>query len=75
MSDYDFNQREVELMLSSGANSEGYQKGDWLALLDGKVIAVAREIEGALRALRALDANPQRGMVFEYANYEIDVIR
>jgi hypothetical protein len=75
MSEYDINQRAVEQIRSAGSNGKSYNKGDWLALLDGKVIAVTSEIEGALHALRALDEDPQRGMVFEYGNYEIDVIR
>jgi hypothetical protein len=75
MSDYEANQRAVEQIRTADSNGKGYKQGDWLALLDGKVIAIASELDAAVRALRALDANPQRGMVVEYGNSEIDVIR
>ena len=49
--------------------------GDCVALLDGKVVGVAKDLEGALQALRATDPDAQRGMVFEVAPAIPDMIR
>ena len=49
--------------------------GECVALLDGEVIAVADDLDGALKSLRATDPNPQRGMVFEVSPRILDVIR
>jgi len=56
-------------------NGTQFRAGECVALLDGKVVAVAKDLGAAVRALRALDANPQRGMVFEVALPVMDVIR
>jgi hypothetical protein len=49
--------------------------GDLVALLDGRVVAVADTADAAIAALRALDPDPRRGMVIEVAPPTIDVIR
>ena len=56
-------------------NGRRLRRGECVALLDGKVIAVAEDLDGALKSLRATDPNPRRGMVFEVAPPIIDVIR
>lgn len=56
-------------------NGRHLRYGECVALLDGKVIAVAEDLDGALKRLRATDPNPRRGMVFEVAPPFIDVIR
>jgi hypothetical protein len=52
-----------------------FKSGDCVALLDGKVVAVAKDLEAALHTLRALDSNPLRGMIFEVGAPTTDVIR
>jgi hypothetical protein len=43
--------------------------------LDGKVIAVTEDLEGALQALRSADPDPARGMVIEVTPPTVDIIR
>jgi hypothetical protein len=52
-----------------------FRIGDCVALLDGKVVAVADHLDGALQALRSADPAPTRGMVVEVAPPTVDVIR
>lgn len=49
--------------------------GDCVALLDGEVIAVTKDLDDALKALRAADPDPSRGMVIEVTLPTVDVIR
>ncbi len=76
MSELEINQRVAEQICNGGRlNGKQFLSGQCVALLDGKVVAVANNLQGALGALRALDGNPQRGMVFEVAAPVPDVIR
>jgi hypothetical protein len=76
MNEQEKNQRVAERIMSAGAsNGKPYRAGEWLALLDGKVVAVAGDLDGALRALRGLDPDPGRGMVLEVGPPVVDVIR
>ena len=75
MSERDINQQAAEQIYASGLNGKKYKIGEWLALLDGKVVVVASDLDDAVRALRALDANPRRGMILEYGITGTDVIR
>jgi hypothetical protein len=77
MDEREINQRAVEQICNSDRlNGKQYKKGEWLALLDGKVVAVADNLDVAMRALRAIDANPRRGMILEFGTSDIkDVIR
>jgi hypothetical protein len=52
-----------------------FRKGDCVALLDGKVVAVTDDLDEAIDELRRLDPDPLRGMVFEVGPPVIDVIR
>ena len=56
-------------------NGETFHEGDYVALLDGKIIAVADNPDDAISALRALDPDPKRGMVIEVSHPVVDVIR
>jgi hypothetical protein len=49
--------------------------GDFVALLDGEVVAVEKNADDAIAALRARDPDPKRGMVVEVAPASADVIR
>ena len=51
------------------------QEGDCVAILDGRVIAVARKPDEAIASLRKADPNPRRGMVIEISRPTLDVIR
>jgi hypothetical protein len=76
MTETEINQQVAEQICSSARwDGKSFRSGEYVALLDGHVVAVARDLDGALRALRALDANPERGMVFEVGPPVTDIIR
>jgi hypothetical protein len=76
MNEQQKNQQVAEqIMQAGGSNGKPYRLGDWVALLDGKVVAVAGDLDSAVRALRRLDPDPKRGMVFEVGPAVVDVIR
>jgi hypothetical protein len=76
MKELDINQQIAEQICTAGSlNGQQFPRGECVALLDGKVVAAAKDLDSALRALRALEPNPLRGMVFEVAPPMIDVIR
>jgi hypothetical protein len=76
MSELEINQQVAEQICNAGrVNGKQFRTGECVALLDGKVVAVAKDLGTALNALRALDANPQRGMLFEVGPTVTDVIR
>jgi hypothetical protein len=56
-------------------NGRTFREGDFVALLDGKIVAVARNVDDAIAALRGLDPDPKRGMVIEVTHPVVDVIR
>jgi hypothetical protein len=56
-------------------NGTTLQEGDFVALLDGQIIAVTANAEAAIAALRARAPDPKRGMVIEVSPPAIDVIR
>ena len=75
MNEREMNQRVADQIIDAGGlNGKPYRPGEWVALLDGKVVAVAEDLDGALRALRQLDPNPQRGMIVEVGPVVVDVI-
>lgn len=76
MNEMQLNQRMAEHICDLGqANGRQFELGDYVALLDGQAVAVTRDLDAALQALRALDPDPGRGMVFEVATLLTDVIR
>ena len=52
-----------------------FHEGECVALLDGRIVAVADNPDDAIAALRAMDPNPKRGMVVQIAIPTVDVIR
>jgi hypothetical protein len=75
MSDHDVNQTVAEQICTNYAlNGQKFRLGEWVALLDGKVVAVAIDLETALRALRAIDPDPKHGMLVEVGPPAVDVI-
>jgi hypothetical protein len=57
------------------ADGRTFHSGECVALLDGRVVGVADDLASALKALRSIDPDPARGMVFEVAPPVVDVIR
>ena len=76
MPEYSINQRVAE-RVRSGESLDGkqFQKGDCVALLDGKVVAVTKNLDAALEGLRSLDPDPNRGMIFIVSPHVMDIIR
>ena len=52
-----------------------FREGQFVALFDGEIVAVADNPDDAIAALRALDPNPQHGMVIPIGPSTVDVIR
>jgi len=52
-----------------------FNDGDYIALLNGNVIAVAKDPDEAISALRAAEPDPRRGMVIEVHPPKVDVVR
>lgn len=75
------NERERNLRIAQGVhrdfawNGQSFHKGDFVALLDGHIVAVKNNADDAIAALRALDSDPKRGMVVEVSPPVVDVIR
>ena len=56
-------------------NGQTFKDGDCVALLDGRIVAVADNPDDAISALRAIVPDPQHGMVVEVSHPVVDVIR
>jgi dihydroxyacetone kinase-like predicted kinase len=56
-------------------DGQTFQKGDFVALLDGRIVTVKKNADDAIAALRALEPDPKRGMVVEVSPLAVDVIR
>ena len=76
MSERDINQQVADQVCRTfRLNGNEFLRGDCLALLDGKVIAVEKNRILALKALRDADPDPERGMIVEVTPPVMDVIR
>jgi hypothetical protein len=76
MSEKERNQQVADRICESREwSGRQYHLGEYLALLDGAVVAEAGNLDGALRALRNLDPDPARGMIVEVSPPITDVIR
>jgi hypothetical protein len=76
MKEPDVNQQVAEQICDAARwNGREFRAGECVALLDGQVVAVAKDLDAALQVLRALDPNPLRGMIFEVGPPVTDVIR
>jgi len=56
-------------------NGRSFQLGEYVVLLDGDIIAVTADPEGAIKALRSIAPDSSRGMVVEVSHPVVDVIR
>ena len=76
MHEQEHNRRIAEAICAKFSwNGQSYREGDYVALLDGKIVAVTNKPDDAISALRALDPDPKRGMVIEVCHPVVDVIR
>jgi hypothetical protein len=76
MTEFDLNQEAAEQICQAFVwKDQRFNLGECVALLDGKVVAVTKDLESAVHALRAMDSSPERGMVFEVMPPVLDVIR
>ncbi len=76
MNEMESNRRVAESIYADFAwNGQAFHEGDCVALLDGKIVAVAHNPDDAISALRRMDPDPRRGMVIEVTRQTIDVIR
>ena len=76
MSEFEINQQVVDqIRKAGGSNGKQFHSGEFVALLDGRVVAVAKDLASTLSTLRTVDPNPKRGMIFEVGEPVLDVIR
>ncbi len=76
MTEQDHNLRIAESICADFAwGGRTFREGECVALLDGEIVAVADEPDDAISALRALDPDPQRGIVVQVSRPVVDVIR
>lgn len=76
MSETERNQRIADRICQDFQwDGQTFESGEYVALLDGKVVATADGLAQALGALRSVDPDPARGMIVEVAKSPVDVIR
>lgn len=56
-------------------NGQTFQKGEFVAILNGAVVVVSDNAMDAINALREIDPDPRQGMVVEIGHAEVDLIR
>ena len=76
MTEFDKNEEVAEIICRDFHwNGRQFELGAYVALLDGNVVATASTPEEAISAVRLIDPEPSRGMVFEVGPPIVDVIR
>jgi hypothetical protein len=65
----------AEIQNSRTYRGQRFDDGQWIALLDGEVVAVAESLDDILDRLREIEPNPERGMLVEAADPVVNVIR
>jgi hypothetical protein len=76
MSDLDRNEEVSRKIRHDGQwNGRQFRVGEYVALLDAEIVAVADSPEGALSSLRSIDPDPSRGMVVPVRPPVVAVIR
>lgn len=76
MSEREINQKvAVEIRSTYLLNGQQFHLGDWIGLLDGKVVAVEKDLTAVAEALRTLGGNAQRGMILQVGPPQIDCLR
>jgi hypothetical protein len=76
MTEQERNQQVADRLCQDFAwDGQMFREGQFVALLDGRIVAVSDNVRSAITALRAAAPDPQRGMVVEIGHPEVDVIR
>lgn len=76
MNDHDRDRRIVDSLQTDFAwEGRTFERGDFVALLDGEIIAVGKTADDAIAALRSREPDPKRGMVVEVTTPTVDVVR
>jgi hypothetical protein len=76
MNEMETNRRIAESIYADFAwNGQKFHERDCVALLDGKILAVAKNPDDAIAALRVAAPDPNRGMVIQVTHPVVDVIR
>jgi hypothetical protein len=75
MSEKELNQKVAEEICNTRRlNGHEFHLGEWVALLDGKVVTTAASIDAVYQTLRNLDPDPHRGMILKVGP-QVDIIR
>lgn len=77
MTEYELN-RSVAEKLCREMEFEGqtFHEGQYVALLDGRIVAVANNLDDAVVAARKVDPDPRRGMIVDvYPPDRVDIVR
>ena len=75
MTEYEMNVKVAEEICNTlHLNGTEFHLGECVGLLDGKVVGVAKDLAGAVKAVRALDSDVKRGLVFQVGP-QVDYIR
>ncbi|MBO0698119.1 MAG: hypothetical protein J2P46_06980 [Zavarzinella sp.] len=78
---FPMNEQERNLRIAESLHRDSawqgrtFQRGDFVALLGGEIVAVEKTADDAIAALRSRDPDPDRGMVIEVTSPVVDVIR
>lgn len=76
MSEYDLNEAAAQRIQEDLAyQGRCFAEGEWVALLDAEVVAVAPTLEDVVAKLRAIDPDPDRGMIVQAAAPVLEFIR
>lgn len=76
MSEREVNLRVAETLWKEHQwSGQTVRDGDYVALLDGDIIAVADNPDDVISALRAVEPDPERGMVTHVSPPKVDIIR
>ena len=76
MTEFDRNEEMADLICRDLSwQGRKFNLGEFVALLDAEVVAVAASPDEAILSLRSIDPEPSRGMVFEVARPSLTVIR
>ena len=76
MTEAETNQKTADQICNAGRlNGKQFRTGEFVALLDGLVVAVEKNLAAALQALRSADPDPRRGMIVQVGPVVTDVIR
>jgi hypothetical protein len=76
MTERELNQSIADTLREDFAwNGRMFREGQYVSLLDGKIVAVSENLRDAVMAVRGIDPDPQRGMVVPISHPVVDVIR